>query len=167
MKLPVLIRRYAFAHGLDPIIVAALIYQESKGDIWAARIEQTSKIWFTLMGRNRQQMAGWCPRPGELPELWDEACWRASSFGLMQILGETARVLGFTGRYLPELHDPDINLTLGCRYLAQLLNRAKKETAIEFEQYNRALMYYNGSNKYPALVRSHIGTGRAEGLLNN
>lgn len=166
-KLSELIKRYSLAYGLDPIIVAGVIWQESKGNMWAARIEQTSKIWFLLMGRSRAQMAGWCPKPGEVPELWDEACWRASSFGYMQILGETARVMGFQGRYLTELHDPDINLSYGCKYLYRCLNRAKKTTVIEFEQYNKALLYYNGSSEYPLLVRAHIASGKAGELLNN
>jgi hypothetical protein len=43
----------------------------------------------------------------------------SSSIGLMQILGSTARSIGFNQR-LCFLFTPEINIDIGCRYLAML-----------------------------------------------
>jgi soluble lytic murein transglycosylase-like protein len=43
----------------------------------------------------------------------------SSSMGLMQILGSTARSIGFNQR-LSDLFKPEINIDIGCRYLAML-----------------------------------------------
>jgi hypothetical protein len=43
----------------------------------------------------------------------------SSSIGLMQILGSTARSIGFNQR-LCSLFTPEINIDIGCRYLAML-----------------------------------------------
>lgn len=166
-----LIRFHCSAHGLDPLMVAAVVCQESGGNRWATRIEQKSKIWHTLFGRTRAQMSGWCPAAGQLPELWDEVCWRASSFGHMQLLGETARVLGFTGQYLTELCDPNVNIRFGCTYLARCLRRARLTVGGKgiILEYNTALLFYNGGGDkgYPAKVRAHISSGDAQALLDD
>ncbi len=41
----------------------------------------------------------------------------------MQILGQTAREIGFDGTFLTELCDPEIGLEWGCRYLGILFDR--------------------------------------------
>ena len=166
-----LIRFHASAFNLDPLIVAAVICQESQGNRWAGRIEQKSKLWLTLFGRSRAQLAGWTPAPGQLPELWDEQCWRASSWGYMQVLGETARVLGFKGQYLGELYDPAVNIRYGCAWLGRCLRRARISltSGDKILEYNSALLFYNGGadKDYPAKVRGHISSGAAEALLND
>jgi soluble lytic murein transglycosylase-like protein len=43
----------------------------------------------------------------------------SSSMGLMQILGSTARSIGFNQR-LSDLFKPEINIDVGCRYLSML-----------------------------------------------
>lgn len=165
------IRFHASAFGLDPLMVAAVVMQESGGNRWAARIEQKSKLWFTLFGRSREQMAGWCPTVGQLPELWDEVCWRASSWGYMQVLGETARVLGFQGQYLGELYDPTVNIRYGCAYLGRCLRRARLTVTSgdKILEYNSAFLFYNGGSDkgYPAKVRAHIASGAAQALLDD
>ena len=73
----------ALMHGLDPDLLRALVWQESKGDPLAVRFE---------------------------PRLND------SSYGLGQVLLQTARELGFAGG-VRDLLDPHTNLDLAARYL--------------------------------------------------
>lgn len=164
-----LIRFHSAAFGLDPLMVAAVILQESSGEQYAGRIEQFSKIWLILFGRKRSEMAGWCPAVGQLPELWDEQCCRASSFGYMQVLGETARVHGFKGQYLWALFEPEINLRYGCAHLSQCLRRARVgfSASDKKAEYSRAFLFYNGGGDkaYPDKVWSHVASGAAAKLL--
>jgi soluble lytic murein transglycosylase-like protein len=44
------------------------------------------------------------------------------SWGLMQVMGGTARELGLTG-YLSQLCDPETGVQYGCRYLRRLFER--------------------------------------------
>lgn len=43
-----------------------------------------------------------------------------ASYGLMQLLGRTARGLGWTGSDPRELYDPELNISLGVKYISQL-----------------------------------------------
>ena len=60
----------------------------------------------------------------------------AMSWGLCQIMGQTARRMGFMGKYLAELCDPLTNL----EYAARLL----KENYNETHSWTAALAMYNG-----------------------
>lgn len=60
------------------------------------------------------------------------------SYGLMQLLGRTAKRLGFTGP-LAGLFDPRTNIALGTRYFSGLLTRYPEPGA--------ALAHYNGGPK--------------------
>lgn len=70
-----------------------------------------------------------------------------SSFGLMQVIGRTARGEGFTG-YLPELFDPATGLEWGIRHLQWLQNRYEDLTDV-IAAYNLGhVQKAHGSNKY-------------------
>lgn len=75
---------------------------------------------------------------------------RAHSFGLMQIMGQTAREFGFYGDYLTELCDPAVGIEFGCRKLAKCL---KNHNGVIHD----ALLQYNGGSNlaYPGLVMQH------------
>lgn len=47
----------------------------------------------------------------------------ATSWGLMQIMGATARQVGFDKAYLSELTIPEVGLTYGCRYLLNVKSK--------------------------------------------
>ena len=57
---------------------------------------------------------------GEIP--FEEAIGNACSFGLMQIMGRTARLMGYT-HDLTGLWQPIINLNYCCKFLAKLMKR--------------------------------------------
>lgn len=90
---------------------------------------------------------------------------RAMSWGLMQVLGETARCLGFQG-WFPELCAPRTGLKWGCRYLRRLADRYGHEG---WEVVCRA---YNGGpgnrhdpkNGYPAEILKHLGGRWPQGV---
>lgn len=139
MSIPELINKYAVKYELKPEVVACVVLKESKGDTFAWRWEE--KFWKdNLEDKRREELSGFVP-PG-LPSLYDEKQQRSSSYGLMQVLGETARWCAkFKGPYLTALCDPEIGMDVGCKVLRFYLDRAKGD-------YSKALKYYNGSQSY-------------------
>jgi soluble lytic murein transglycosylase-like protein len=115
------IREEAGKAGLDPLLVEAVVQQESSGRADAFRHEPEYY---------RRYLAGdpawveWEPR----------RC--ASSYGLMQIMYPTALQLGF--RQDPEaLFNIRENIALGCKLLASLMKRFSNDV-------EKALAAYNG-----------------------
>ncbi len=102
----------ALRHGLDPNLVAAIIAGESSGQRFATRYEKGFR---------------WLSKPQEHAlnlglSLDTEVIAQSHSYGLMQIMGGTARGLGFDG-YCVELVGVDEGLEWGCKYLATCLAR--------------------------------------------
>lgn len=148
MKLPgsvvaPLVNQIALAHNLRTDIVMCLILKESKGDSAATRYEP--HIHRQLIPKERKELAGWFPDkdyddPEIEPSLDTEKVQRAMSWGLMQVLGETARWCGKCTRpFLTELMNPEIGIEVGCRVLSYYLGRAKGD-------YIRALAMYNAGS---------------------
>lgn len=138
-------------YDLRPSLVASIILQESAGKMWAVRHEPQ---WYVkhMAWRTRRLLSGYVPDPSTC-NLLTEKKLRATSFGYMQILGETARsILKFDGDSLLQLCEPVLNIELGCRLLALNVKRAQakglKGEKAEFE----ALRLYNGSIVYPPQV---------------
>lgn len=147
-----LINKYAIKYSLRPEIVAAIIIQESDGDTWAWRPEDE---WYdkNLKGKGRGDLAGFVPPPGTLPSLMGELRQRSCSFGLMQVLGDTARWCGkVTSPFLSVLHDPDRGIDTGCRVFQFYLKRAKG-------YYPAALKMWNGSMVYADEVLQRVEHG--------
>lgn len=145
---------------MDVNLVCSVIRQESGGDPMACRFEEK---WTAakLLAKPTSQLAGYVPsRHGlETPSDYDEKIWRGHSYGVMQILGETARVLGYQGRYLPALiSQHELALKFGMIYLQRCLRRALGDTRL-------ALKYYNGSTEYADEVIIRIENGRSRQFL--
>ena len=115
-----LIRGTAQTHGLDPFTVAAIVARESEGNPWAMRREPSYPHLFDLeAGRAvRRRDISVSTFPGGHAEFLGQT----QSWGLMQVMGATARELGHAGPFATLL-DPATNLGLGCRYLASLQAR--------------------------------------------
>lgn len=126
-------RSMATAHSLDQALVCAVCDHESRWDEWAVRFEPAFE---------KKYIAPMVPK---LPPTEDMT--RSMSFGLMQIMGETAREFGLQSNYLTELCDPLVGLEYGCRKLARCMERAKNNVRL-------ALLYYNGGSNegYPDAV---------------
>jgi soluble lytic murein transglycosylase-like protein len=127
--------KWATKYGLDPYLVCAVIEQESGWVPWAMRYEPAFFTRYIV--------------PMNLADA-TEAQARSTSFGLMQIMGQTARERGFTSRFLTELCDPDTGVDLGCRKLqACFATHGEPESA---------LLCYNGGGdqEYPAQVLARV-----------
>lgn len=128
-ELAPLIQAAAERHGLPVALVRAIVRVESDGNPWAARYEP---------GFYDRYVA---PKPirGKFPcSAQTESRLQATSFGLMQIMGATAREVGFSGVFLTELCDPATGLDWACRYLARLIHKYGSE--------ERAVAAYNAGS---------------------
>jgi soluble lytic murein transglycosylase-like protein len=126
--------KYATKYNLPAALVCAVCDHESSWYPWASKFEPAFEAHYLDVPKFSALNA-------------TEHCSRAMSFGLMQVMGETAREMGFTGRSCLELCDPDTGVEFGCRKLAACLRLAAGDQ-------NKALSYYNGGGDptYPATV---------------
>lgn len=120
-----LARRAAHAEGIDPTLVCALVEQESAWNPWAMRYEPLffAKYVAPLYTNNKVSAT--------------EAYARGFSWGLMQVMGQTAREMGVNSLHLSSLCDPATSLAIGCRILKKKLDAAAGEI-------KKALLAWNG-----------------------
>lgn len=127
-----LIRNAATNHVLDYRLVGAIVQMESGGIPYRTRYEKawgnflTPDTYAKMLGITRDT----------------EAMAQAHSYGLMQIMGATARGLGFKG-YLSSIVLSDIGLDWGCRYLAIQFDRFKKDIHQTISSYNAGTPSYD------------------------
>ena len=96
---------------LDYRLVDAIVKTESNYDIYAVRYEP--KFSSNVISEKYAKI-------NATTNLTEQQL-QKFSWGLCQIMGATARWLGFQGP-LPYLCEPNTNLIWGCRYLAKLKN---------------------------------------------
>lgn len=144
-----LIQEQNLKTGLDPLLIAAVIHQESSGNTYAVRYEPAFFKRY-IQGKDWDRLGGYVPR---LATLDTERKCRSTSYGLMQIMGQVARERGFRGEFLTELCDPKVNLEIGCSFLKHLVERTGSTQA--------ALQRYNGGGdpNYAKKVFAHIDSG--------
>ena len=118
-------RKAAAAQSLDPALVCAVIEQESSWYAWAMRYEPAffAKYVAGLYTNNKITAS--------------EAYARGFSWGLMQVMGQVAREMGFDGTFLSALCDPEQNLAIGCKLLRKKLDAMGGDTT-------RGLLAWNG-----------------------
>jgi soluble lytic murein transglycosylase-like protein len=98
-------------YGVDSALVKAIVEVESSWVETAFRFEKS------LYEKYIQKPDSFKVVP---PETIDTTLiLLSSSIGLMQLLGSTARSIGFNQR-LSSLFNPEVNIDVGCRYLAML-----------------------------------------------
>jgi len=124
-----IVKTAAMDHDLDYILMFALVEQESNWNPWAIRYEPAFYTNHVVPSHHLT-----------LP--LTELRARAVSWGLFQIMGETARgfgnsKIGFRGKFLAELVQPNINAEFGCKVFRQMLDKALADE-------NEALLLYNG-----------------------
>jgi soluble lytic murein transglycosylase-like protein len=144
-ELVALARSAASRHQLYPEIVCAIIEQESAWNPWAIRYEPAFYDRYILPLRSR----------GEITHE-TEARARATSWGLMQVMGQVARETGFAKAFLSELCDPIAGIETGCAVFDRKLAAAEGNVA-------RALLLWNGggNSHYAAEVLSRAGEYRS------
>src|SRR5260370_14771439 len=111
-KLLALAQRAAETEGLDAALVCAVVEQESGWNAWPMRYEPAffAKYVAPLYTNNKVGAT--------------EAYARGISWGLMQVMGQTAREKGASSLYLSTLCDPAVGLAVGCRILRPKLEAA-------------------------------------------
>lgn len=130
---------FARKYLLDAVLICAVAEHESSWNPWATRMEKGFYLKYV------QQMS-----------LNDtEEYTRSMSFGLMQIMGETAREFGFVhqapseyAQFLTQLCDPEIGMDLGCKKLRRCFDLHQNDEVA-------ALLAYNGGKdlNYPVVVQ--------------
>ena len=99
----------AKTYGLDPNLVMAIIHTESRNDPNAMRYERGYRY---LVNFNSPLVSG-----------STEKMQQSTSWGLMQIMGATARDMGCKEPWLNCLLDPETNIKYGCQHLARLIKK--------------------------------------------
>lgn len=99
---------------VDPNMICALIWQESGGDPFAVRFEEKTKLSFKASEYAKQQKI----------TLITETTLQNCSWGIMQIMGFTARELGYDGPLI-KLCEPLIGLYFGCNVILSKMKRYK------------------------------------------
>ncbi len=125
-------RSAALNASLDPKLVQAVCEHESSWNPWAVRYEPG--FYQTYISAMKGLTA-------------TEMTMRATSFGLMQIMGQVAREKGFGDKFLSALLDPLNSVTYGCRKLKECIDRENGDL-------RSALLRYNGGGDphYPDAV---------------
>lgn len=134
-----MVRAKAVALGLDPALACALAETESGWNTWALRYEPA----FYSHYESSQN----------LPPTEKNA--RATSWGLFQVMGETARSVGFKGD-IPSICDPEVGIDVGLQVWQKKLTLAKGDV-------NKALLFWNGGSdvNYPKNVLSRVNKYQA------
>lgn len=131
-------------HALPPGILRAIAIQESAEMPWAGRYEP---------GFFRRYLEPYSK--ANLPGVWPagvseatERSWRATSWGLMQVMGEVAREYGFTAPFLSMLCVPEIGVAYGASHLKAKLNK--------YGNLEDALSAYNAGSPTQANRESYV-----------
>ena len=138
---------------LPLVMVRGVVLQESGGNPFAVRYEPGFYERY-LKDKSVDFVPSGCSRD-------TERIGRSISWGLMQIMGETARCVGFRG-WFGELLMPETGLAWGCAYLARLRDRylARGGWPGVLRAYNGGPgNWANPANHYPDAVLSHIPGG--------
>ncbi|MGH9735415.1 MAG: transglycosylase SLT domain-containing protein [Candidatus Acidiferrales bacterium] len=116
-------RSAAARYGLDPALVCGVIDRESSWDQYATRYEQEffNRYIFPLFKDPTISAT--------------EAHLRAFSWGLMQVMGQTAREFGYAGA-LPALCLPLNGVEVGCKVLAHKIAVNGNDAAKGLEAWN-------------------------------
>jgi soluble lytic murein transglycosylase-like protein len=122
----------AITAELDPALVCAVCARESSWEPYSVRYEPAFYDRYISSMKNLSLT---------------EMIMRSTSWGLMQIMGQTARELGFDGKYLSELLDPATGVLFGCKKLKRCLQNTNQNV-------QGALLAFNGGGEpaYPELV---------------
>lgn len=121
--------------GLPAGVLKAVAVQESNLDTWASRYEPDFFVRYIVPMKDVQTFGA--SRPTELRH-------RATSWGLLQIMGQVAREQGATFAHLDMLCDPVFGISYGARHLGKQFKRYDGDLA-------KALAAYNAGSFPPAV----------------
>ena len=144
--------------------------QESGGNPWATRFEpEFQYLWDVAAGKPYRApgnvVSAYAPKGFTAPHgVSADTEWIAqkTSFGAMQVMGGTARWMGFGGKFLSELCEPTQGAEYGARYLAFHLAKMEEEAAVS--AYNAGVPTANNYETYVVPVLRLRDQFRREGL---
>lgn len=131
---------------IDPRLVAAIIWEESKGIDKSARYEANYPYYCKV-----KEMA----LAHRISQDTEKALQRIS-WGAMHVMGATARSEGFQG-WLPDLCDADLGVRYGCSYLKTL-----RKT---FPELRDLISAYNGGFKTKLKDGKHTNEDYVERVI--
>lgn len=146
------INKVANGAGLDPLLIGAFVMTESGGNQFAARYESTWK--YIINPAEFSAVVG--------TSLATETMFQASSWGLMQVMGGTARSDGFRDSF-PKLCVPEVGLLWGCLHLAKLTKKYSVLTDA-IAAYNAGSPQKDGLGNYKNAVYVHKVLGYYDDL---
>jgi soluble lytic murein transglycosylase-like protein len=127
------IEHASISYSLPASLIAAVIQEESRFDQWATRAEPRY-----LRSKKVRRLAARFAREHRLgPTAFTELVDRSRSYGLMQVMGETAREQGFDPPFLAELYLPQNAIAHGAMLLKRLLKRYHNDTLSAISAYNQ------------------------------
>lgn len=124
-------------YDIRPEIVYALIKVESGGDPYATRFEPGYTAYFSAKEFARENLI----------TRRTEEVMQATSWGLMQIMGGTARRLGLEAP-IPVLIDPQNNIEYGCKLLQELTVRYPESIWDRAAAYNAGKVRRTATGEY-------------------
>jgi len=130
--------KWAAKYGLDTALVCSVIEQETGGtwDPFTTRYEDGFYHLYIASEVDGNPVYKVSIPPDAIRSRSTEARERAFSWGLLQIMGQTAREFGYTGRYLSALCDPDVGIDVGCRKLKHCVERHVGDLTAALLEYN-------------------------------
>lgn len=158
------IKAAAARHDIQPVYLAAIAYQESvqgSNSLFDAIVAHREEEQFFLKRVFNKALTGFIYKSmSGVPNEYSERRARASSWGIMQCLGATAREVGYDRQYLSSLVFPEIGIEYGARIFKKKLDAASGD-------YYKATLLYNGGSdpEYPIKILGHIRTGNYKRVL--
>jgi hypothetical protein len=136
--LVLLARQIAWKHGLNDALVCAVIDRET-GGTWNPWLNRYEPRFEQLYGQGVTVGATSFVKAATFTiSLSTEIKNRCMSWGLMQIMAETAREYGFTGP-AAELCDPATGIEWGCRKFAKCMLAVNADAYSALNRYNGGL----------------------------
>lgn len=152
-----ILKKAALQYEVSVDLLCAVIQQESGGNPWASRFEPAFYDKY-IKGKTAKDLPGHFPSVRVITPQTENFN-RAKSFGLFQVMGNTARLHGFDSDYLDELFDIPTNVDMGAKILSDMI---KKTSNTE-----EALLRWNGggNKEYPKQVLAILESGKAHYML--
>lgn len=141
-KVPIaIIKRIAIEKHVDPFLLGAIVIVESAGNPKATHFEKNYRLNSTLIMKAKLNSVQF----GH--SFNTELTGTRTAWGLMQIIGGTARTILNFRQPFQKLLDPETNLRLGADFLNILKSKYKRETDV-ISAYNAGQPYRDAKGRY-------------------
>lgn len=128
-----LISFYAVKYDVDPVVIGAIVHQESRGKVCATRYEPKYRYLYQVEFYAKENSI-----TAETERMHQKTSW-----GLMQVMGGVAREYGYSGS-LNELCKPELALEYGVKHLKKFMNK--------YDNLDDAIASYNAGS--PRIVNN-------------